>query len=136
MIIKGDPMTVTVTWLDEAQTIVHYQIDPDWTWETFYPALDEALAMERCVDWRVDVIVELPTPLRIPAKLMTHLTSIARKQPDNLHKSVLVSRNTVVRSLLSVAGRLSPTIATHYIYAETADDALRYIYADRDSTGA
>ena len=129
-------MTVTVTWLDDAQTIIHYDVAPDWSWETVYPALDKALAMERSVDCRVDVIVELPTPLRIPSKLMTHLTSIARKQPENLHKTVLVSNNVVARSLLNVAGRLSSTIAAHYTYAETVDDALRHIHANRASTGA
>ena len=126
-------MTVTVTWFDPANSIIHYKLEPGWSWKTFYPAFEQALAMEQSVAHRVDVILELPMPVRLQANTITHIAAIARKQPHNLRKSVFVSDDPLVNRLLHIARRISPVIERGYVCKPTLDEALAYIQADRAS---
>jgi hypothetical protein len=126
-------MTVTVSWYDPDHTIVHYCIQNGWNWETFYPALEKALQMEFSVSHRVDVIVQLPDSVNMPPSVITHIGSIARQNPPNLHKTVFVSSNQLAKMFISLAKNISPIAAQNYTFVDNIEEALTFIQTDRIS---
>lgn len=59
-------MAVAVRWSNSEKTIVIYDIEGRWTWEEFYPAYHEAIAMELSVTHRVDVIMNMHNANLLP----------------------------------------------------------------------
>lgn len=124
-------MTVHLDWFDDDHTILIYQLETNWNWDTFYPAFQRALELEQAAAHRVDVIIHMPPTFRLPPSAITNLLSIARKQPANVSLSVFVTSSTMVQSFYEVARRLSPTIAKDYRFADSLQAAHQHILDDR-----
>lgn len=122
---------VTVRWFDEGHSIVVYDFAESWSWNDLYPAFEQALEMQHSVTHRVDVILEFPSLVGIPPNAISNLVSISKKQPDNLHLSVFLTRASLISAILRVASNLSPVARDYYRTAKTLDEALAIIQDDR-----
>src|SRR5688500_12595515 len=95
-------MSVRAYWQDEGKTLVRYDFEGAWTWSELYAAYYEAIAMERSVEHRVDVILDMTTSGPIPANALLHLKNFSEKQPPNIGLSIIVTSSQFVRSLYQV----------------------------------
>jgi hypothetical protein len=124
-------MPVRVYWEDEPQTIVRYDFDGPWTWDDLYPAYYQAIQMERSVEYRVDVILDLRHSGRMPANVLLHIKNISEKQPPNLGLSVFVTTNTFMHSLYQTGIRFYNKIGYYFRMVKTLDEAHSMIAQSR-----
>ena len=96
-------MPIRVYWVDTEQTILRYDFEGRWTWDEFYPAYYEAIAMENAVSHRVDIILDMRTSHMIPANALLHMKNFSEKQPPNVGLSVFVTSNAFVIALYNTA---------------------------------
>jgi len=126
-------MGVSICWDDEEQTIVRYDFEGRWTWEEFYPAYEQAIAMEKSVPHRIDVILDMLNSYNIPLNAITHVRSISKKQPENLGLSVFVTTSAVVLSLYRVGMQFDAGLSRYFAAASTLEEAYQLISAARES---
>jgi hypothetical protein len=124
-------MSVRVYWEDQSKTIVRYDFAGAWTWNELYAAYYEAIAMERSVAHRVDVILDLRASGPIPANALLHLKNFSEKQPPNIGLSFFVTSNNFIRSLYQVGTKFYGKIAHYFRVAATLEEASAAIAADR-----
>ena len=83
-------MPVKVSWEDDAKRIMRYTIEGNWTWDEFYPEYHRALALEKAVFHRVDVIVDISNTGRLPMNILAHVRTFADEMPPNVELVVVV----------------------------------------------
>ena len=125
-------MSVRAYWVNEEKTVVRYDFEGNWTWDELYPVFQEALAMERSVPHRVDVILDMTRAGRLPANALLHVKNISDKQPDNIGLTVIVSPNQFVGSLYTIGVRFYAKIAYYFRVTKTFDEANAVIAAARE----
>lgn len=126
-----DIMTVRAYWLDEEKTVVQYDFEGSWTWEEFYPAFEEALAMETSVKHRVDVICDFRKVEGLPPSALTHLKNITDKQPENIGLSIFVTTNRFFNLMYETALKFYPKTKRYFVIVATPEDAHALIQKDR-----
>jgi hypothetical protein len=124
-------MAVQATWDNDEKTIVRYDFDAKWTWDDFYEAYYQAVDMQNSVLHRVDVILDMSQTRRLPDSALLHLRNLSEKQPPNIGKSILVSKNSFIISLYTLAMKNHAKIAYYFRLAGTLIDAHTLIEQDR-----
>lgn len=124
-------MAVRVYWLDEAKTLVQYDFVGDWTWEEFYPVLEEALVMEHSVSHRVDVVCDFRSAGALPQNVLVNLKTVTEKAPPNSGLSVFVTTNRFFILTYDTAVKFYPKTRQFYAVAETIEEAHALINAAR-----
>lgn len=125
-------MPVSVSWYDDAKTIVWYDFQGKWTWDELYPEFERALEMERSVGHRVDVILDFRDTHSVGANALAHLKRIADRQPDNIGLSVFVTQNQFMKKLYDIGTSFYKPIGHYFRVVPTVDDALAVIYKERE----
>lgn len=124
-------MAVRVYWLDEAKTLVQYDFVGDWTWEEFYPVLEEALVMEHSVPHRVDVICDFRSAGALPQNPLAHIKTITDRMPPNIGLSIFVTTNRFFNLMYDTAVRFYPKTKRFFVVASTMEEAHAIINEDR-----
>jgi hypothetical protein len=124
-------MSVAVRWSNLEKTIVVYDIEGRWTWDEFYPAYNEAIAMELSVTHRVDVIVDLHHANLLPDNVLTHIKNISDKQPPNIGITVIVTKNRFVLTMYQIGTKFYGKIGHYFRVAATTDEAYAMIQSTR-----
>lgn len=101
-------MAITVSWDNEAQTIIRQQYEGQWTWDVFYTdAAEVTWAMMKTVSHPVYIISDFTLSTGIPVGgALTHARNVLSKYPDNWNGIIIVSPSQFVQSLVAVFRRL------------------------------
>ncbi len=127
-------MPITVVWDDEAHSIVRYVLEGKWEWNEFRPFIDQAAAMTRTVDHRVDTVADLRRSAPLPMKnAFPTLKHLAIMTPDNALQGifVVIGGGVFVRSLGATFKRIYPHIGAATYFVETLEEAHALIARDR-----
>jgi hypothetical protein len=124
-------MPIQVFWEDDAQTIFRYNFESTWTWDELYTAYYQAIAMEKSVAHRVDVILDMRNSGRVPANALLHIKNISEKQPPNIGLSIFVTTNAFIGSMYTMAARVYGKVAHYFHIAKMPEEALGMIATDR-----
>jgi hypothetical protein len=124
-------MAVRVYWLDEAKTLLNYEFVGDWTWEEFYPVLEEAHAMSYSVSHRVDAICDFRSTTALPQNALANLKTITDKAPVNSGLSVFVTTSRFFTSMYDTAVKFYPKTRRYFVVAATMEEAHAIINEDR-----
>ena len=124
-------MAVRSYWLDENKSIVQYDFEGNWTWEEFYPAFHDALAMETSVTYRVDVICDFRASDALPANALTHLKGITDRQPENIGLSIFITTNRFFKVMYDTAIKFYPKTKRYFAITATLEEAHALIQQDR-----
>lgn len=128
-------MPVSVIWDDDEQSIIRYLFVGQWEWRDFRPIIDEAVAMSRSVDHRVDTIADLresaPLPMQNPFPTLKHL---ATTTPPNSAKGSLqiIGGGSFVQSLGAAVRRVYKEGAPVY-FVNTLEQAYANIEQSRSA---
>ncbi len=126
-------MSVSADWQDEKHDIVFYNFEGAWTWDEMYRAYTKAIALEKSVPYRVDVILDLRRSKSIPANALLHVKNISDKQPENLGLTVVVTPNGFVRALYNAGVAFYKGIGHYFRVTPTMEEAAQMIAADRQA---
>jgi hypothetical protein len=124
-------MPVQVRWYDDAQTIVLYEIEGNWTWDELYPEYRRAIQMEKSVPHRVDVLIDVRRSGRLPLNVLTHMKNFSDRQPENIGLSVVISQSQFIRALYQAGCRFYSGIGRYFSVAPSTEAALGMIAAAR-----
>ena len=83
-------MSVQSKWYDEAQTIIRYTFEDQWTWDDYNAALNHCRALLDTVNYPVDLIYDFnhaPTP---PRNLVTRFWQVSMTRHQNISGLIVV----------------------------------------------
>ncbi|MFN8527638.1 MAG: hypothetical protein U0670_03400 [Anaerolineae bacterium] len=120
-------MPVNGEWLDEARTIWQYNFIGRWTWEEFYAVSTRMHEEFRTLEHRIDMIANFEQSERIPAGAISEVSNITQTAPPNWGCAVVIGANMLIRSLVSVFGRVFSQWKDKYIVARDQEEALQRI---------
>lgn len=124
-------MSVTSAWYNPAQDIVLYVFEGRWTWDELYSAYNQAIAMEKSVPHRVDVVLNMLDSKSVPPNALLHVKNISNKQPDNIGLTIVVTPSTFIQSLFNAGTRFYKGIAHYFRVVPTMEAAMKMIEDDR-----
>lgn len=120
-------MPVDIQWVNVEKTILQYTLSGNWTWSELFPKYEEAIRMEESVSHMVDIIIDLRSSGAVPSNTLSHMRSIANKQPPNVGISVLVTRAHMVEALFRLAKQVNPKIKQYFEIVTDLDAAYQVI---------
>jgi hypothetical protein len=129
-------MPHTISWFDEAKTVLLVLTEGKSTWEQYHAKYDDALQIVKTVDYRVDVIMDSRGGLP-PGNPIPHLRAIIAEwdTAQNLGVVVVLGRYRMhgfVQTAANIAGRLVGVITPGQLFfVNSLDDAMPIIEADR-----
>jgi hypothetical protein len=124
-------MAVRVRWFNDAQTILVYEFEGNWTWDEFYPAYQRVLEMTRDIPHRIDVLLDLRRAGRLPLNLLTHVRNISDKQTSNAGLSVIVTNSQFIRAMYQTGCKFYNRIQHYFGVANSIEEALTLFEAAR-----
>ncbi|NDJ62520.1 MAG: hypothetical protein GYB67_15435 [Chloroflexi bacterium] len=125
-------MPVNVYWRDTEQTIMCFDCIGRWTWKELIDATHTSYDMADSVPHRVDAVVNLTDGRYLPGGAFGQINTLARRGRDNWQLGVIVGANQVVKAMITMFKQLYSESGQHFVFAETVDDALALIAAQRE----
>lgn len=104
-------MAITVTWGNDQQTIINYDIKGKWSWLEFESGLQQSIIKTMDVIHAVDEIYDLTYSQPFPDNSLDFWRNALRVMPDNRGHLVFVGTDKAVAQLLIVLGRTYPAYA-------------------------
>ncbi len=116
-------MPVHVSWDNADQTIVHYQMDRNWTWEEFFGAKARAQALINTVSHKVAVILETHHDGPLPTDLLGNIRNGLRTKHPRTALIIVVTTRPFIRTMIGTVRGLSPLSRARIELASDMDEA-------------
>jgi hypothetical protein len=125
-------MAITITWYDDAKTIIQHDFPVEWTWDEFYEAIRQSVEMEKTVTHDVYVLSVNPPNVKIPAgNAIQHFQKSFGMHRPHVRFVVVPINNMLValfgRSLIRLGLVTKKVRVVH-----TIEEALGLIAADKE----
>ncbi|MBI1256348.1 MAG: hypothetical protein GC204_02650 [Chloroflexi bacterium] len=120
-------MPITITWDNEAKTIIHWRYIGKWTWEEATSVFDDTTRMMSEVQHPVSLIHDLSLSNTIPARALSNAQRFTSALPENWNISVIVDPSGFGASLLNIFAKLYQKLGAHYRVAPNLHEARRII---------
>src|SRR5262245_50437159 len=125
-------MPIQVNWDDESKTIIHVNVEGDWTWDEFYQSLDQGGALLDSANHRVDFIVHMENSKTMPMGALNHGRKIMTMDHPNRGLTVYTGDTGLMKALLQIGRRMEPEAVEKYDHAFTpTDEDARKIILER-----
>jgi hypothetical protein len=116
-------MGITVTWDNDAQTVLRYGFGEHWQWDDFKKAFRQAQQMLASVGHMVDVIADFQNSACVPTETLARLAYVAASRPPNLGNSVIVGSKVFDTTTFTVFGHFYGDTARTYHVTHSLDRA-------------
>lgn len=128
-------MPITVRWYDDDQTIIHMPISDPWTITDLTLATQESYRMMAQVGHTVDLIMDASETTGIPRNILSHFATNTTEAtlPTNQGFVLVVVRNTLLQTFVSMAKRILPHITRKMHMADSLPGAVGKIMRLRET---
>jgi hypothetical protein len=116
-------MGITVSWDNEAKTIIRYCFEGRWDWNDFYTARAEAHTMLDEVSYKVGIIVDVQLSNFLPNGAISHIRGLPYKTHPNTGRTILVGANTLIQALYNLFQKLYSTNNGNFMLIRTLEEA-------------
>src|SRR5690348_2729150 len=99
-------MPITSKWDDAENSIILLTISAPISSEMFHQGVEQAMALARPVEHRVDIISNPGATAMPPGPAIPHLRDAFAKFPPNLVMNVAIVTNSFARVMSSLAGQI------------------------------
>jgi hypothetical protein len=123
-------MAIRVIWDTEEKTIVQYIVEPDWTWDEFFAAKEQANALMDTVCHKLGVFLLMPSDGVIPLDVLANTRKGLRHKHPNTVVIVVVSDRPFVRTMIETI-RALPPLGDHGLETASTLDEARAIVRER-----
>ena len=106
---------------------MRFVYEGQWTWDEFYPAINEMTALLDKRDTIVHQIIDLRSSAHLPAGALRHLSSIKYTDHPRLGITVILGANTFLRAMASMMMRLRPSLGQKLVFARTLEEAQTHL---------
>lgn len=122
-------MPINIVWDNTEKTTMRYDFEGGWTWEEFYPAMQQGVEMRQEVTHTVNIIVNLEKSLRIPNNVLTHLKRLATNDRGNRGMIVLAGGGGFVIALVRIYTSLFKSSQRFVKVTKSVDEARDFLKA-------
>ena len=121
-------MSVTYSWHDENQTILHVEFVDKWAWDDMYQIRDSVLDDYTGND-TVYIIADFRETNHIPGNAMAHGTKALEKMHPNQGLQIFIGAPTALQKMFEIAKTFMPKViaGANFTFADSFDDALGII---------
>ena len=120
-------MTITVRWADDAHSIIYYEYVGKWTWEEYYRAGDEAVALAQAGTQRVSVIGDFRKSSFLPDSALSGFRRSLQTTRLEFDIVVLMFSSEFMQRLLDVFSRLYNVQKIKIFTAHSLEEAINTI---------
>lgn len=120
-------MPVDISWDNAEKTTLRYDLEGNWTWEEFFPAMEQGVILRAEVTHTVNIIVNLEKSLRIPNNALTHLKRLANSDRGNRGMMVLAGGGGFVMALVRVYTTLFKSSQRYVKITKSVDEAREFL---------
>lgn len=121
-------MPISITWDDEAQSVLRLTYESRWTWDEFYEAFRLSGRYLRSADYEVSVINDVSGDTQPPQNLMGNLQTCLESLAPNVGLIVFVGDDLYAAAVVEVMRGMYPLHTGNWHATETLDDARALIY--------
>jgi hypothetical protein len=125
-------MGVTVQWDDDAKTVIRYDFEGDWDWTEFGVKAQEAFAMTRSVEHKVDTISNFKPGAKVPQDAFFQFRRAMTKAPKNRGITVIVGATLFIRTLVTVFSRIYKQLGERLQLADSLEQAQTILQERRE----
>jgi hypothetical protein len=94
-------MAISIVWDNENKTVLRIDFEGRWDWSAYDAAIDEAYAIIRQMDYKVNVISQMSLDMAFPQGLpLRHLQRTQKLMPGNVGYFMVVGGNWAARAVL------------------------------------
>jgi len=129
-------MTITVRWADDAHTIIYYEYVGKWTWEEYYRAGDEAVALAQTGNQRVSVIGDFRKSAFLPDAALSGFRRSLQTTRLEFDIVVLMFGSEFMQRLLDIFSRLYNVQKIKILTAHSLEEAIDTINAHRTNNSS
>lgn len=120
-------MPITVQWDDAEETIIRYDILGQWSWNEYYPVMQNGTAMINAKAYRVDAIADFSRSIGLPGGAMTKTREALNNVPDHCAYTVFAGGNMIINTVTRTFTRIYPREGARILIASDLDDARHLI---------
>jgi hypothetical protein len=128
---RGIVVTIKVVWDNDEQTTIRYDFEFGWKWEEFHAAAEEAFAMTRSVEHKVDTITNFKPGVSLPPNAMLHFRRAMVDAPPNRGMNVIVGGPMFVKTMVSIFSKINRSLGERLMLASSVEDARERLEARR-----
>ena len=125
-------MPVRVEWFDGEQTVIHWKMSGDWTWEEYTSARRRLAVMQNNLGYLVDHIYDVRKSNGLPPNALSQFLSASKSMhPNTSGMVVVVGGSMLARQLGGVLMRIRPNTRLDITFIPTIEQAPEHIEARR-----
>lgn len=115
-------MAITLTWGDEAHTLLWCRFTQSWTWQDFERAVTDAQDRTASVNHTVDIVVHALASDTVPPNApFSHFEGVFLQSPLNTGLIVIISEQPAVKAMLTLANKFYNLKEVVYIVGSVAE---------------
>lgn len=127
-------MPITLTWLDDEQTILLQKFPSEWTVQSLLKMVDETRALVNEMDQDVCIIMDFSESQTRPMfNLMNSMAHMERNANAHIKLTVIIA-TTFLRTLFNTLKSFAPKASQNVLFAESQDEALQIIQQYQQKT--
>ena len=120
-------MGIEIIWDNEEETILRYVFDAYWTWEEFFAAKEKAYNMIDAGGQKVGVIIDTPTNMWLPHKLIVHGRRALQGRHEHTSMVMFVTSSPFVRTMMNAIITVSRGLNVQLSITASVDEARALI---------
>lgn len=120
-------MGIEIVWDNDEETVIRYVFDEYWTWDDFFAAKDKAYNMIDVGGKKVGVILDTPTNMWLPHKLIVHGRRALRGKHELTTMVVFVTSSPFVRTMMNAIITVSRGLNVYLSITSSVDEAREQI---------
>lgn len=119
-------MKIKVTWDNADQHLLRFCFNPDWTWDDYYDALMQGMAMMASVVHTVDILFAMGPGTDIPESAFQVGLQTFQSLPGNARCILFCGSSDYIRMISTAFKRLNPRYSNRVFTFETMNDAIEW----------
>jgi hypothetical protein len=116
-------MGINIAWDNDARTIFRYDFEPEWTWDEFFAAKEQAKPLLDAAPHQFAVLINATQMSHLPPDSLANARHALRSGHPNAFLIVLVIQNAVVRATVITLRDIAPLAPRTIEITATLDDA-------------
>jgi hypothetical protein len=124
-------MSITVSWDDDAQTILRWNFVGIWTWDEFEHELAATARRMEAVPYPVSAICDMTCsgPLPVTGSAISHMWQARQLAQEQLTTAIFVGSSAHVRAIIGLFCTIYRQRRDRYLFASSIEEARALLVA-------
>ncbi|NWF68279.1 MAG: hypothetical protein HXY40_04275 [Chloroflexi bacterium] len=129
-------MPVSVSWDNDAHSIIHFQMSAPWTWDEYRSADEQAQRLMDAATHKVDIILDFSGGMHLPSSDLKYVRRAGQLTHPQQGLVVVLGVNAFLRALGTALETFFPGAAKNRRMAASKEEAYRMIAEEQVARGS